>query len=77
MIAKELERAIDAEFRRMPTTCGCCASRRNAAATSWPSSPSCSSGEPFDRMPLSTLIEEVVAPHRNFGVAINVALLRG
>ena len=33
-----------------------------------------SSGEPFDRMKLSTLIEEVIAPHRNFGVAINVAL---
>jgi two-component system, sensor histidine kinase RegB len=33
-----------------------------------------SSGDPFDRMKLSTLIEEVVAPHRNFGVAIDVAL---
>src|ERR1700720_2629708 len=33
-----------------------------------------SSGDPFDRMMLSTLIEEVVAPHRNFGVAISVAL---
>jgi two-component system sensor histidine kinase RegB len=33
-----------------------------------------SGGEPFDRMPLSALIEEVVAPHRHFGVAINVAL---
>jgi two-component system sensor histidine kinase RegB len=33
-----------------------------------------STGDPFDRMKLSTLIEEVVAPHRNFGVAINVAL---
>lgn len=32
------------------------------------------SGEPFDRMPLSTLIEEVVAPHRNFGVTIDVPL---
>jgi two-component system sensor histidine kinase RegB len=32
------------------------------------------SGEPFDRMPLATLIEEVVAPHRNFGVAIEVRL---
>jgi two-component system sensor histidine kinase RegB len=31
------------------------------------------SGEPFDRMPLSALIEETVAPHRNFGVAIMVA----
>jgi two-component system, sensor histidine kinase RegB len=29
-----------------------------------------SSGEPFDRMPLSALIEEVVAPHRNFGVEV-------
>jgi two-component system sensor histidine kinase RegB len=31
-------------------------------------------GAPFDRMKLSLLIEEVVAPHRNFGVAIDVAL---
>jgi two-component system, sensor histidine kinase RegB len=29
-------------------------------------------GEPFDRMPLSALIEEAVAPHRNFGVSIGV-----
>src|SRR6478736_1808481 len=33
-----------------------------------------SSGAPFDRMPLSTLIEESVAPHRDFGVAIRVRL---
>ncbi len=30
-------------------------------------------GEPFERMKLSALIEEVIAPHRNFGVAITVA----
>jgi two-component system, sensor histidine kinase RegB len=30
--------------------------------------------EPFDRMPLSALLEEVVSPHRDFGIAINVAL---
>src|SRR6266581_8556619 len=36
-----------------------------------------SSGDPFERMKLSTLMEEVVAPHRNFGVAINVALSAG
>ena len=30
-------------------------------------------GEPFDRMRLTALIEEVVAPHRNFGVAIDVS----
>ena len=33
-----------------------------------------STGEPFDRVPLSALIEEVVAPHRNFGIAIDVAM---
>jgi two-component system, sensor histidine kinase RegB len=30
------------------------------------------SGEPFDRMPLSSLMEEVAAPYRNFGVGIDV-----
>jgi two-component system, sensor histidine kinase RegB len=30
--------------------------------------------EPFDRTPLSAQIEEAVAPHRNFGVAIGVTL---
>ncbi|HXF90061.1 MAG TPA: ActS/PrrB/RegB family redox-sensitive histidine kinase [Xanthobacteraceae bacterium] len=32
-----------------------------------------SGGQPFDRLPLTALIEEVVAPHRNFGVTIEVA----
>jgi two-component system sensor histidine kinase RegB len=31
-------------------------------------------GAPFDRTPLPALIEEVVAPHRNFGIDINVSL---
>jgi two-component system sensor histidine kinase RegB len=31
-------------------------------------------GEPFDRMPLSALVEEAVAPHRNFGVSLGVTL---
>jgi two-component system sensor histidine kinase RegB len=31
-------------------------------------------GAPFDRMPLSMLIEETVAPHRDFGVAIRVRI---
>jgi two-component system sensor histidine kinase RegB len=31
-------------------------------------------GDPFDRMPISALIEEAVAPHRNFGVQIGVTL---
>ena len=33
-----------------------------------------SSSGPFDRMKLSALIEEVVGPHRNFGVSIDVQL---
>src|ERR1700742_836995 len=33
-----------------------------------------SPGAPFDRMKLSTLIEETVAPHRDFGVAIKVRI---
>ncbi|ABD85934.1 ActS/PrrB/RegB family redox-sensitive histidine kinase [Rhodopseudomonas palustris] len=33
-----------------------------------------SSGAPFDRMPLSTLIEEAVAPHRDFGIEIRVRI---
>ncbi len=31
-------------------------------------------GEPFDRMPLSALIDEAAAPHRNFGVSLGVTL---
>src|SRR4051794_2482084 len=33
-----------------------------------------SAGEPFDSMALTGLIEEVIAPHRNFGVSIKVEL---
>lgn len=33
-----------------------------------------STGAPFDRMPLSTLIEETVAPHRDFGIAIRIRI---
>src|SRR6201996_6617432 len=35
------------------------------------------SGAPFDHMPLSTLIEETVAPHRDFDVAIKVRVAIG
>jgi two-component system, sensor histidine kinase RegB len=36
-----------------------------------------SSGAPFDRMPLSTLIEEAVAPHRDFDITIKVRIAIG
>ena len=57
----------------MATTCGCCASRRTRCRDILAKlTELSSSGEPFDRTPLTALIEEVVAPHRNFGVAIDV-----
>jgi two-component system sensor histidine kinase RegB len=74
VIAKELENAIAPDaphgddvrlLREQATRC------RNILAKITELS---SSGEPFDRAPLSALIEEVVAPHRNFGVAIDVSV---
>ncbi|HWL31165.1 MAG TPA: ActS/PrrB/RegB family redox-sensitive histidine kinase [Xanthobacteraceae bacterium] len=73
VVAKELERAIEAssphadDIRLLREQAQRC--RDILAKLS-----ELSSGEPFDRLPLSALIEEVVAPHRNFGVDINVAL---
>ncbi len=74
VIAKELERAIPPDsphfddvrlLREQSQRCrGILAKLTELSA----------SGEPFDRMPLTALIEEVVAPHRNFGVAIDVAV---
>ena len=56
-----------------PRTSSCCASRRSAAANPRQALRSPAEGAPFERMPLSMLIEEVVAPHRNFGIAIDVS----
>jgi len=74
VIAKELENAIRADaphgddvrlLREQATRCRDILGKLTELS---------SGGEPFDRMPLTSLIEEVVAPHRNFGVAIDVAL---
>jgi two-component system sensor histidine kinase RegB len=74
VVATELERAIDKDspltddivlLREQAQRC-----RQILAKLTELSSNS----EPFDRMPLSALLEEVVAPHRNFGIAIDVAL---
>jgi two-component system, sensor histidine kinase RegB len=74
VIARELENAIARNaphgddvrlLREQATRCRDILSKLTALS---------SSGEPFDRMPLTALIEEVVAPHRNFGVSIDVAL---
>jgi two-component system sensor histidine kinase RegB len=73
VIAKELENAIASDaphgddvrlLREQATRCRDILAKLTELSAS---------GEPFDRTPLSALIEEVVAPHRNFGVAIDVA----
>ncbi|HZD88885.1 MAG TPA: ActS/PrrB/RegB family redox-sensitive histidine kinase, partial [Pseudolabrys sp.] len=75
VIAKELENAIAAEaphgedvrlLREQATRCRDILAKLTEL--------SASGGEPFDRMSLPALLEEVVAPHRNFGVAIDVAV---
>jgi two-component system sensor histidine kinase RegB len=77
VIARELERAIDAKdpmaeevkaLREQAQRC------RDILAKLTELS---SSDAPFDRMPLSTLLEEVVAPHRDFGIAIKIRMSRG
>jgi two-component system sensor histidine kinase RegB len=73
VVVKELERALEANsphlddvrlLREQSQRCRDILSKLTELST----------GEPFDRIPLSALIEEVVAPHRNFGIDINVAL---
>ena len=72
VIAKELERAIASDsphgddvrlLREQATRCRDILAKLTELSAG---------GEPFDRMPLTALIEEVVAPHRNFGVSIEV-----
>jgi len=74
VIAKELENAIPAEaphgddvrlLREQAKRCRDILSKITQLS---------SSTEPFDRMPLAALMEEVVAPYRNFGVAIDVRI---
>ena len=76
VIAKELERAIAPNaphgddvrlLREQATRCRDILAKLTELSAG---------GEPFDRMPLTALIEEVVAPHRNFGVAIDVGRAR-
>jgi two-component system sensor histidine kinase RegB len=72
VIAKELENAIPAEaphgddvrlLREQAKRCRDILSKITQLS---------SSSEPFDRMPLAGLIEEVAAPYRHFGVGIEV-----
>jgi two-component system sensor histidine kinase RegB len=74
VIAKELERSLEPGaaqaddvrvLREQAQRCRDILGKLTELSTSY---------EPFDRAPLSTLIEEVVAPHRNFGIEIEVVL---
>jgi len=77
VIAKELENAIPADaphgddvrlLRQQATRCRDILAKLTELSAS---------GAPFDHVPLAALIEEVVAPHRNFGVDIDVTLPGG
>jgi two-component system sensor histidine kinase RegB len=74
VIAKELERAIPADaphgddvrlLREQAARCRDILAKLTELSAS---------DQPFDRTPLTALIEEVVAPHRNFGISIDVAV---
>ncbi len=73
VVVREIERALEAEspyaddmklLREQAQRCREILSKITELPT----------GEPFDRVPLSALIEEAVAPHRHFGVSLGVTL---
>jgi two-component system sensor histidine kinase RegB len=74
VVAKELQRALPADspyaddvrlLREQAQRCREILGKLTELSTST---------EPFDRAPLSAVIDEVVAPHRNFGVDIEIVL---
>jgi two-component system sensor histidine kinase RegB len=74
LVARELERAIDPKsphaedvtlLRQQAQRCRDILAKLTVMSAT---------DEPFARVPLSALIEEIVAPHRNFGVAIDVRI---
>jgi two-component system sensor histidine kinase RegB len=74
LVSKELERAIPPDspqsddvklLREQAQRCREILSKLTELSTG---------GQPFDRLKISALIEEVVAPHRHFGITIDVVL---
>jgi len=74
VVAKELEHALGPDsphiadvrlLREQAQRCREILGKLSALPSEW---------APFERVKLSALIEEVVAPHRNFGVAIDLVL---
>ena len=75
VVAKELERALGPEFAHAEDVRLLRAqTQRCREILAQLAELSADTGEPFGRMKLSTLVEEVVAPHRNFGIDIDVVL---
>jgi two-component system sensor histidine kinase RegB len=77
VIARELEREIDPKsphaedirlLREQTQRCRDILSKLNELQAE---------GEPFDRLPLANLLQEVAEPHRNFGIAVDVRLPSG
>lgn len=77
VIAKELEREIDPKsphaedvrlLREQAQRCRDILSKLNELSAE---------GEPFDRLPLSTLLQEVAEPHRHFGITVDVRMPPG
>jgi len=75
VVAKELQNALGPDsphaadvklLREQAQRCREILGKLSALPSGW---------APFERVKLSVLIEEIVAPHRNFGVAIDVVLL--
>jgi two-component system sensor histidine kinase RegB len=75
VIATELERAIEPDSPYMDDISLVREQAQRCRAILAKLTELSSNIEPFDRMPLSALVDEAVAPHRNFGVAINVSML--
>jgi two-component system sensor histidine kinase RegB len=76
VVAKELERAVGPDsphsedvglLREQIQRCRDILAKLTELSTHAP-------GEPFDRLKISALIEEVIAPHRDFGIDIEVVL---
>jgi two-component system, sensor histidine kinase RegB len=77
VIARELEREMDPKsahaedvrlLREQAQRCRDILSKLNELQAE---------GEPFDRLPLATLLQEVAEPHRNFGIVVDVKLPPG
>ncbi|MCS0494957.1 ActS/PrrB/RegB family redox-sensitive histidine kinase [Ancylobacter sp. MQZ15Z-1] len=74
VVAKELVRALPADSP-MVDDIGLLREQAERCRTILRTLTSLGGGEaPFDRMPISHILEDVVAPHRNFGIAIEVTL---